>query len=109
MKHVHGSSAPCFSSSLGPVLTLNPWKLSISPHSERLRDGISRRKTADLSHTSDQKNGSYAMVVLYRSDASSGDAKRDFDADWKRYIVGIAGVTDNPQMEPQKMSPSAGR
>ena len=57
-----------------------------------------------LFSTSDQKKSTYAMIVLYQSDLSSGDPKRDFDADWGQFIVGAFGVKDKPQMEPQKQA-----
>ncbi|MEP7077163.1 MAG: hypothetical protein ABI878_15260 [Acidobacteriota bacterium] len=57
-----------------------------------------------LFSTSDQKKGAYAMIVLYQSDLGSGDPKRDFDNDWRQFIVGAFGVKDKPQMEPQKQA-----
>jgi len=52
--------------------------------------------------TSDEKKGAYAMIVLYRSEKSAGDAKSDFDADWRQFVVGAFGVKDKPQMDPQR-------
>lgn len=57
-----------------------------------------------LFSTSDQKKGTYAMIVLYQSDLTSGDPKRDFDANWRQFISGAFGVKDKPQMEPQKQA-----
>lgn len=54
--------------------------------------------------TADKQKGTYAMIVLYQSNTTSGDAKRDFDADWLQFIVGAFGVKEKPQMEPQKQS-----
>jgi hypothetical protein len=51
---------------------------------------------------SDKQKGAFAMLVIYRSDLSSGDPKRDFDADWNQFVAGTFGVKDKPQMEPQK-------
>lgn len=48
---------------------------------------------------SDKQKGSFAMIVLYRSGLSSGDPKRDFDADWGQFVVGAFSVKDKPEME----------
>src|SRR5687767_3123782 len=49
--------------------------------------------------TSDEKKGAYAMIILYRSQAGSGVPKKDFDADWKQFIIGTFDVKGTPQME----------
>ena len=54
--------------------------------------------------TSDKQRNTFAMIVLYRSDLSSGDAKRDFAADWQQFIAGAFAVKNAPQMEPQKQA-----
>jgi len=54
--------------------------------------------------TSDKQRNTFAMIVLYRSDLSSGDAKRDFEADWQQFVAGAFAVKDRPQMEPQKQA-----
>lgn len=54
--------------------------------------------------SSDKQKGSFAMIVLYPSDRSSGDPKRDFDADWSEFAVGNLGVKGKPEMEPQRSS-----
>lgn len=53
-------------------------------------------------NTSNQQKGTYALITLYRSDVSSGDAKRDFDSDWQQFIVGQFGINGNPQLEPTR-------
>jgi hypothetical protein len=53
---------------------------------------------------SDQKKGTYAMIVLYRSDLSSGDPKRDFDSDWQQFVVEAFSAKNRPEMEPQKQA-----
>jgi hypothetical protein len=55
-----------------------------------------------LLSTSDQKKGTYAMIVLYKSSESAASPKADFDADWRQYVAGIFGVKAGPQMEPPK-------
>jgi hypothetical protein len=50
--------------------------------------------------TSNPQKGTYAMITLYRSGESSGDAKRDFESDWQQFIVGQLGIKSNPQIEP---------
>lgn len=52
--------------------------------------------------SSDKQKGTFAMLVLYRSDRSSGDPKSDFDADWSQFVADTFGVKNKPQMEPQK-------
>ena len=54
--------------------------------------------------TSDKQRNTFAMIVLYRSDLSTGDAKRDFEADWQQFVAGAFGLKDRPQMEPQKQA-----
>ena len=54
--------------------------------------------------SSNKQKNTFAMVVLYHNDLSSGDPKRDFDADWRQFVVGAFKVTDKPQMDPQKQA-----
>jgi hypothetical protein len=54
--------------------------------------------------TADNQKNTFAMVVLYQSDKSSGDPRRDFDSDWQQFIVGTFPVKGDPQMEPQKQA-----
>jgi hypothetical protein len=62
-------------------------------------------KDEGLIYTSSNKQkNTFAMVVLYHNDLSSGDPKRDFDADWRQFVVGAFKVTDKPQMDPQKQA-----
>ena len=52
--------------------------------------------------TTNQQQGTYAMLVLYRSSTSSGNANTDFAADWQQFIVTQLGVKEKPQLEPAK-------
>jgi uncharacterized protein DUF5004 len=51
---------------------------------------------------SNQQKGTYAMVVLYGSGESSGNAKNDFEGDWQQFIVGQFGLKNKPQIEPTR-------
>ena len=51
---------------------------------------------------SDKQKNTFGMIVLYQSNATSGDPKDDFDADWQQFVVGALGVKGKPQLEPQK-------
>lgn len=53
-------------------------------------------------NTSNQQKGTYAMITLYGSGESSGNAKSDFEGDWQQFIVGQLGIKDKPQVEPAK-------
>lgn len=53
-------------------------------------------------NTANQQKGTYAMIVVYRSGESSGNAKNDFAGDWQQFIVGQFGIKSKPQMEPPK-------
>jgi hypothetical protein len=57
---------------------------------------------AVLFSSSDKQKGSFAMLVVYRSDRSSGDPKGDFDADWKQFVEDVLEVKAKPEMEPRK-------
>jgi hypothetical protein len=50
--------------------------------------------------TSNQQKGAYAMITLYGSGGSSGNAKSDFESEWQQFIVGQLGVQGKPQIEP---------
>jgi len=51
-------------------------------------------------NTSNSQKGSYAMITLYRSGESSGNAKTDFEGDWQQFIVRQFGVKGKPEFEP---------
>jgi len=53
---------------------------------------------------SSEPNHAFAMVVLYKSGASSGDAKRDSENDWKQFVAGELGIKSKPQRELAKTS-----
>ncbi len=42
------------------------------------------------------------MITLYGSGESSGNAKNDFEGDWRQFIVGQFGIKSRPQIEPAK-------
>lgn len=50
--------------------------------------------------TSNEQKGTYAMITLYPSGTSSGNAKSDFDSDWQEFIAGQLGVKASPKIEP---------
>ena len=50
--------------------------------------------------TSDAAKGTFAMITLYQSAASSGSSVKDFDADWQQFVVGQFGIKGKAQMEP---------
>ena len=54
--------------------------------------------------TSDKAKGTFAMLVLYHDDSSSGDPKRDFDADWGQFAVAAFSLKDKPQMDQPKQA-----
>src|SRR6185295_19723713 len=53
-----------------------------------------------LFSTSNEQKGTYAMITLYGSGESSGNAKSDFNSDWQQFVVGQLGITGSPQIEP---------
>jgi len=53
-------------------------------------------------NTSNQQKNTYAMIMLYASGESSGNAKQDFERDWQQFIAGQLGVKNKPQLEPAK-------
>ena len=50
--------------------------------------------------TLNEQKGTYAMITLYGSGESSGNAKSDFNSDWQQFVVGQLGITGSPQIEP---------
>jgi hypothetical protein len=54
--------------------------------------------------TSNQQKGTYAMITLYGSGESSGNAKSDFEGDWQEFIAGQLGIKGKPKIEPIKNS-----
>ena len=53
-----------------------------------------------LFSTSNQQKGTYALLTLYASGASSGNAKSDFESDWQQFIAGQLQITGKPALEP---------
>jgi hypothetical protein len=52
--------------------------------------------------TFNEQKGTYAMITLYGSGESSGNAKTDFEADWQQFVVGQFRIKSKPQTEPAK-------
>ena len=52
--------------------------------------------------TSDAGKGTFAMITLYQSATSSGNAAKDFDADWQQFVVGQFGIKGKAEMQPVK-------
>lgn len=63
---------------------------------KQIKDGVV------VFQTSNQKQGTYAMITLYGSGESSGNAKSDFEAEWQQFIVGQFGVKSKPEVEPAR-------
>jgi hypothetical protein len=62
-----------------------------------------KRQTKDgvvIFSTLNEQKGTYAMITLYGSGESSGNAKNDFNSDWQQFVVGQLGITGSPQIEP---------
>lgn len=50
--------------------------------------------------TLNEQKGTYAMITLYGSGESSGNAKNDFNNEWQQFIVGQLGIKGSPEIEP---------
>jgi len=50
--------------------------------------------------TINEQKGTYAMIMLVASGESCGNAKRDFEGDWQKFIAGQLGIKGNPELEP---------
>lgn len=50
--------------------------------------------------TLNEQKGTYAMITLYGSGESSGNAENDFNREWQQFIVGQLGIKGSPQIEP---------
>jgi len=53
-------------------------------------------------NTSNQQKNTYAMILLYASGESSGNAKGDFESDWQEFVVRQFKVNAHPETEPEK-------
>ncbi len=51
-------------------------------------------------NTSDTQKGTYAMIMLFGSGTSTGNAKSDFDDDWAEFIAGQLEIKGKPAAEP---------
>src|SRR5580765_3229188 len=60
------------------------------------------KKGVVILNTSNQQKNTYAMIMLYASGESSGNAKSDFESDWQEFIAGQLGVKGKPELEPAK-------
>ncbi|PYT01966.1 MAG: hypothetical protein DMF63_03790 [Acidobacteria bacterium] len=58
------------------------------------------KEEAVLFSIADDKKGTFALLTIYASGESSGDAKHDFESDWQEFIAGQLGVTSKPALEP---------
>lgn len=63
---------------------------------KQIKDGVV------IFNTSNQHKGTYAVIMLYESGASSGNPKNDFESDWQEFIVRQLAVETKPQIEPAK-------
>ncbi len=63
---------------------------------KQIKDGIV------IFSTSNEQKGTYAMITLYGSGESSGNAKSDFENDWQEFIVRQLAVKTKPEFEPAK-------
>src|SRR5678816_1424083 len=50
--------------------------------------------------TLNEQKGTYAMITLYSSGESSGNAKNNFDSEWQQFVAGQLGIKGSPQIEP---------
>jgi len=50
--------------------------------------------------TLNEQKGTYAMITLYGSGESSGNAKNNFDSEWQQFVAGQLGIKGTPQIEP---------
>ncbi len=50
--------------------------------------------------TANEQKGTYAIITVYASGTSSGNAKSDFDGDWQEFIAGQLGIKGKPDIEP---------
>src|SRR4030095_8552346 len=60
------------------------------------------KEGALLFATADEKKGTFALLTIYASGVSSGDANRDFENDWQEFIARQLGVTGKPEIETAK-------
>jgi len=69
-----------------------------SPHGwqKQSKDGVL------IFNTSNKQKNTYAMIMVYASGESSGNAKSDFESDWQQFIAVQLGVKNKPQLEPAK-------
>jgi hypothetical protein len=51
-------------------------------------------------NTANEQKGTYAMIMLFASGESSGNAKGDFEGDWQEFIAGQLGIKGKPDLEP---------
>jgi hypothetical protein len=60
------------------------------------------KQGAVIYNSTDKAKGTYLLLVLYQSAPSSGDAKGDFDADWKQFVNGQLEIAGEAQLEPAR-------
>ena len=54
--------------------------------------------------TSDESKGSYALITLFVSGESVGNARQDFESDWQEFVLKQFKVSTRPEIEPEKTS-----
>ena len=52
--------------------------------------------------TSDESKGTYALITLFASGESVGNARQDFESDWQEFVVEQFKVSARPEVEPEK-------
>ncbi len=52
--------------------------------------------------TSDESKGTYALITLFASGESVGNARQDFESDWQEFVVEQFKVNARPEIEPEK-------
>lgn len=51
---------------------------------------------------SDESKGTYALITLWASGESVGNARQDFESDWQEFVVEQFTVNARPEFEPEK-------
>jgi hypothetical protein len=62
-----------------------------------------QEKPAAITYTtSDESKGTYALITLWASGESVGNARQDFESDWQEFVVEQFTVNARPEFEPEK-------
>lgn len=63
--------------------------------------GWTKKPSADaLQFSKEDANGNYCLITLYKSIASPGDAKANFDLSWEALAKEPLGIAAEPEMQP---------